>query len=227
MPTLFLDWCSQKAARFACDRWHYTKTMPVARAGCVGVWEDSTFIGAVVFARGMCPSLGDRFGLRPHETIELCRVALNKHHAPVSKVVSIACRIVLKKNEGIKCIVSFADPAQGHVGTIYQAMGWIYTGTSDPSYEWRLNGARLNKRRFVGRNFGAPKESPPEGAVRVDLPGKHRYAKPFCGLVVDRLSSMMAPYPKKKCAKSIGSDAASFQEAEGGAIPTLALHRQP
>ena len=43
----------------------------------------------------------------------------------------------LKRHTGLKFLVSYADPAQGHLGTIYQATGWVYTGLSEamPMYD--------------------------------------------------------------------------------------------
>lgn len=35
---------------------------------------------------------------------------------------------------GLRLVVSYADAGQGHVGTIYQATGWLYPDTSDQSY---------------------------------------------------------------------------------------------
>lgn len=37
-------------------------------------------------------------------------------------------------------IVSYADTAQGHVGTVYQATNWIYTGLSAKRTDWTIQG---------------------------------------------------------------------------------------
>ena len=37
-------------------------------------------------------------------------------------------------------IVSYADTAQGHVGTVYQATNWIYTGLSAKRMNWTIQG---------------------------------------------------------------------------------------
>jgi len=50
--SLRLDWCSHEAAKYAVEKWHYSRTMPVGKMVKIGVWEDSKFIGAVVFAQG-------------------------------------------------------------------------------------------------------------------------------------------------------------------------------
>jgi hypothetical protein len=35
----------------------------------------------------------------------------------------------LKRHTRVKFLVSYADPTQGHLGTIYQATGWLYTAS--------------------------------------------------------------------------------------------------
>ena len=57
------------------------------------------------------------------ECAELCRVALTKHETPVSKIISIACRMLKKAMPGLRLVVSFADPERGHVGVVYQGAG--------------------------------------------------------------------------------------------------------
>lgn len=47
--------------------------------------------------------------------------------------VAIAVRLLRRQCPGLRVIVSFADPAEGHVGAIYQAAGWVYLGQTEPS----------------------------------------------------------------------------------------------
>ena len=233
-PDLHLDWCNAKAARFACEHWHYSQTMPVSKAVNIGVWEDGRFIGAVVFSWGANRSLGAPYGLAMTECAELCRVALTRHETPVSRVLAIAIRMLKRQSPGIKLLVSFADPVQGHHGGIYQAGGWLYAGTSEPSFEWRLNGKRLNKRAFTGANFGRGRQRVPVGAVRVSVPGKLRYLMPLCADVREAVRRLARPYPKKvdgdagAMAESAGPgsialDAPPDQGGEGGQQPTPGL----
>lgn len=41
---------------------------------------------------------------------------------------------------GKEIVVSFADPSQGHVGVVYQATNWIYTGLSAKRTNWTFDG---------------------------------------------------------------------------------------
>src|SRR5206468_8960196 len=91
-PTLRIDWCSYDAAKYAVRHWHYSRSLPCSKTAKIGVWEDSAFIGAVVFAWGANKRLAGEYGLKMTECAELCRVALTTHRTPVSKIVSIAVK---------------------------------------------------------------------------------------------------------------------------------------
>lgn len=152
--TLRLDWCSHKAAKYAVEHWHYSKQLPVSKKASVGVWENGRFIGAVIFSWGANPNLAGAYRLQMNECIELVRVALTTHHAPVSKIIAIALRLLARKFPSIRLVVSFADRNQGHLGTIYQAGNWIYAGETAPKWDYMYRGRILQRRAYTGRNFG-------------------------------------------------------------------------
>ena len=106
---LRLDWCSYEAAKYAVEHWHYSRSMVAGKSSKVGVWEDGKFIGCVVFSRGANNHLGSPYGLEQTDLCELTRVALTRHVAPVSRIVSIAVRMLRKQSPGLRLIVSFAD----------------------------------------------------------------------------------------------------------------------
>lgn len=231
-PVLKLDWCSHEAAKYAVEHWHYSKAMPSGKTARVGVWEDGNFIGCVLFGRGSNQHIGKDIGLDQTRCVELVRVALRGHMAPVSRIVAIAVRLLRQASPGLRCIVSFADALHGHTGTIYQAAGWIYTGqgTQDPrcrSYKtrtgavthWRTVCAELGKRGY-SRTV--------EDAMRIgyepqEWQPKYRYLMPLDAEMRARILPLAKPYPKRPCATSIDSDAPGVQPGDGGASPTVAL----
>lgn len=75
----------------------------------LGVWEDDKFIGAVVFAWGANRHLAGEYKLKMTECAEVCRVALAKHSTPVSRIISIAVKMLKREMPGIRLIVSYAD----------------------------------------------------------------------------------------------------------------------
>ena len=180
-----------------------------------------------MFGRGANNRIGQPLGLAQTEICELIRVALREHAAPVSKIVATAIRILKKEFPGMKAIISYADPEQGHHGGIYQAMGWVYTGTSNAQREMILDGREVHKRTIFSR-FGTVSPERIRAANPVinirygPIRFKHCYALPLCPRVAAKLAPIRKPYPKR--AGSIENDAPAIQRDEGGAIPTPALH---
>ena len=130
-----------------------------------------------------------------------------------------------KANPGLRLIVSFADMSQGHHGGIYQAGNWIYTGQGSSAKFYIIHG-RLTHPRTLGlaglvQNLEGAKKRDPNASV-VIVPGKHRYLMPLDTEMREKILPLARPYPKR--AGSDTTDTAPFQGAEGGSIPTPALH---
>ena len=227
---LRLDWVDAKAARYACEKWHYSKTMPCGKLMKLGVWENSRFVGVVIFGMGASPPFFKRIskwlGVGRFEACELVRVAMTKHETQVSRIIAIALAMLRRHCPNLKLVVSFADADQGHHGGIYQAGNWIYTGLRNKGhrYGYRINGRTVHCRSMPGlglRNTLADaRKLDPRAEVLIGN-GKHQYWYPFSDDVRCRLVVSSIPYPKR--AGSIGSDAAAVQVAQGGATPTSAL----
>ena len=195
---LYLDWCDATAARFACIHWHYAKTVPTGKPVRIGVWEDGKFIGVVFFGSGASAALGSPYGLTTFQVCELVRVALNRHLTPVTRIISIAIKMLKRQSSGLRLIVSFADPFHGHHGGIYQGGGWVYSGDSAPSLMWRLpSGELAHERRFSGSGWNAP-QTPPAGSVKIKVPGKHRYLMPLDSEMREKIEKLRKPYPKRE-----------------------------
>lgn len=209
--SLRLDWCSHEAAKFAVERWHYSRTMPAGKMTRIGVWEQEQFTGCVLFSRGANRNMAGEYGLQCVECAELTRVALGTHSAPVSRVVSLAVRQLRRLSPGLKLLISYADPEQGHHGGIYQAMGWTYVGTSRP----QAAVVGMHKRSATGR-YGSIR-----GLPRTRVTFKHKYLMPLDDEMRARIAPLAKPYPKR--VRSIDSDAPGDQPGEGGAIPTRTL----
>lgn len=194
MVKLMLGVCSHKAALYSVKNWHYSKRLPVGKTVRLGVWEDDAFIGCVLFSRGASPHLGTKYGLKQTEVCELVRIALKEHAAPVSKIISIAMKILRKHSTGLKLVVSFADPAQNHVGIIYQASSWLYNGETSAGYEYWDDGRWKHAREVSGGAFGQQCKYDHTKLERRQTLPKHRYLFPFCCEVKGQIESK--PYPK-------------------------------
>ena len=101
-------------------------------------------------------------------------------------------------------IVSFADTSQGHVGIIYQATNFLYTGLSSKFRDPKVKG-KENQHHATYANgltnaqviekFGA------DNVYFVDRPRKHRYIYFNCSKtrrkeLIKKLRYQILPYPK-------------------------------
>ena len=110
-------------------------------------------------------------------------------------------------------VVSFADSAQGHVGYVYQATNWIYTGLSAKRTDWKIRGlehlhgatvadmsrGHENRADFMREKYG-------DDFYLQDRPQKHRYVF-FIGsrsqkaALAKALRYPVMPYPKGESAR--------------------------
>ena len=207
-PTLRLEWATHESASWACKRWHYSRCTPSPPLVKIGVWEDGAFIGVVLFSRGAAPRLLSRYGLTQTQGCELTRIALTTHRSSVTRIVRLALGMLSKATPSLRLVVSFADPAQGHVGAIYQAGNWIYTGTSDASKTFYYGGKKLHRRQVSASGYSNQhnKFVPTplmKDCVAVDVPGKHRYLMPLDSEMRARIISLASAYPKRAKAAGI------------------------
>lgn len=199
---LRLDWASYKAAKYAVMNWHYSRTMPAGKLVKVGVWENGEFIGVVLFGRGANNNLAQSLSVTSQECAELVRVALREHQAPVTRIVAIAIRFLREACPGLKVLASYADPAQGHHGGIYQGGNWLYQGRSRAQRELLFNGEFMHKRTATSR-FGtaSPKKISALTGAQVEYgpkAWKHIYALPLSQALRPVIESRAKPYPKRE-----------------------------
>ena len=200
---LKVDWASHDSVKYACENWHYSKSVPVPPLVKIGVWEDEQFVGVVVFSRGANNNLLKHYGLESTEGCELTRIALNKHQTTVSRIVRIAILFLKKNSQNLKLIVSFADPQYGHHGGVYQAGNWIYAGDTAKGKEYWHKGKRLHSRQVSEKGFNIQqgvkrKTVKPSECLILNTQGKHRYLMPLDEEVSKRVKVLSKPYPKKR-----------------------------
>jgi hypothetical protein len=183
---------------------HYLhRKCPVSRAyGLVDITTDEV-VGVVTY--GVSPSSTLLKGIcgpeEAHNVYELNRLWVDDMVAKNGESYLVANSMKLLDRE---IIVSFADTSQGHVGYIYQAANFIYTGLSakfkDPKVVGKENmhhatyANGLTNAQVVEK-FGA------ENVTFVERPRKHRYIYFNCDKrrkkeLLKKLRYKTMPYPK-------------------------------
>lgn len=225
-PELKVDWCSHEAAKYAVEKWHYSRRLPVFKMVHVGAWEESVFIGCVLFGQGATPELGKKFGISRLEVCELTRVALGSHQSETTKIVKFAIKLLRIACPKLRLIISFADTSQGHHGGIYQGGNWLYAGESI-THGYRVNG-KLEHPKTLHSRYGKGGQSIPWLKTNVDQKAsrevaavKYRYLMPLDEAMRKQIEPLRKPYPKR--VRSVGNDTPANHAGEGGATPTRTL----
>jgi len=205
---------------------HYLHSMPAVVRCCFAVRLGDELVGACVFTAGARHAHRLLAGARPADVATLARFwmadglpANNESH-----VLALILRH-LRREGTYKLLVSFADPAAGHVGTIYQASGWTYLGVSEPERYFVLDGRRIHPRSasdLFGSNSVGHLRRTGLAIVTRTSPPKHRYAYVLDPRWRWRLRGTAKPYPKREAR---GPPARAVAKAEKGPVGGCAAHR--
>lgn len=215
---LHLDWASHATAKYAVENWHYSRRMPKSKLVKIGAWEDDKFIGVVIFGLGATALLGKPYGLNTFQFCELVRIALRGHKTPVSRIVRIALSMLKKHSPGLKLVISFADPGEGHAGGIYKAGNWIYAGET-PDCKFPILDGRVVHPRVLSLRVRSGKAKRDE-VDYIEKPGKHRYLMPLDESTRAIAIKFNKPYPS---ASEVNEDMPGHHLGKGGATPTRTL----
>ncbi len=159
-------------------------------------------LGALTF--GVGPANVHRLveGARREDCLTLTRLWLDDA-LPTnaeSRVIGITLR-GLRRHTDVRFVVSYADPAAGHLGVIYQATGWLYTGPSQAVSLLDLGDGVLHHSRSLAHAYGTHSRAhfAAHGVkVRsVPLSPKHRYMFFLDPAWRPRLRVPALSYPKK------------------------------
>lgn len=190
-------------ARAVVQRAHYLHSFPAGTRVCLGVFAPTGLEGVGVL--GVGPRFAHRLvqGATARDGLTLTRLWLADALPPNSESYVIGQMVRwLRQHTPVKFLLSYADPAAGHVGTIYQATNWLYTGLSQAQPALDLGDGVPRHTRSVGSALGTHSVRYLRAAGlavhRVPAVGKHRYV-----LFIDRrwrgrLAVPTVPYPKQE-----------------------------
>jgi hypothetical protein len=154
IKNLVISQIPQKTARDFLNEHHYAGC---GRSGKVyyGAFLDSQTVAVAKFAPVVRKEVATSMGLSHQSVIELDRFCINpvfqKKNA-ASFILSKVVKMLPKIFSEVTHIVSFADTAQGHRGTIYAACGWKKIGVTSKSYHYiGKSGNVINKKTLYGR----------------------------------------------------------------------------
>jgi len=154
---------------------HYLKRIP-SISYAFGLFFESKLEGVITFGKpasnALCVGIcGEKYKNLVYELNRLCLIHNKPNHA------SFLIGNSLKKLPKPLILVSYSDPSFNHIGKIYQATNWIYTGLSDPHVEWKID-EKIKHSRHLGDQFGGinkMKEKLGNKLIKKERQQKHRY----------------------------------------------------
>lgn len=203
-------------AKMMVEECHYSGKCPGIKY-CHGLFEDGKMVGVVVYSQPASYTLCEGVCGKDYkkQVVELARLVID---TPADNAASFLVGRSLRALPN-HVVVSYADCNDhvGHIGYVYQATNWIYTGLSsaEPTYVLEADhpsglkaGTVISytrrhidvKARELGFNWGHNASSGP-GISRRKTKGKHRYVyftgdRRFVKVATKHLRYPILPYPK-------------------------------
>ena len=196
---------------------HYLHRKPLV-SWAFGIIRDSQLVGVCTFGKPMWSvQVGVTGGAlsdvrknkgRWRDVFELNRLWIADDvtdHCIESKFVAWCLRELKKENPNL-ILISYADGSvtnsvtqKNHVGVVYQAGGWIYTGLSSPWVDITIEGKdhRSVPKKMQGDKIGNRRTWAGVSAVRKTRSRKHRYVKFLNPKDVGLLAWKREPRPRK------------------------------
>ena len=195
----------ETAARMV-ETYHYAHRVPQITIA-IGLFVDEILSGCITV--GQPPGINVQSSICGKEyaeyALELNRLYVHDYCGKNTESWLIGRLFEAIAND-YKILVSFADSKQNHLGVIYQATNWLYTGLSDPggAKEVKING-KLYHSKNIYNTFGTRDlELLENNGNQVEVIGKslkHRYVY-FLGSKSQKrklrkaLKWPVLPYPK-------------------------------
>jgi len=185
------------------EHYHYLHSFPAGTKLTFGVFYQTRLLGAMTLGVGPTHAHSLVRQAIPADCMTLTRLWLADELPKNSEtfVMGIVLR-ALRKYSDLKFILSYADPSRGHLGIIYQASGWLYTGLSHAMPLYDIGDGVSRHSRSLSHAFGSHsiKHFAKHG-VKVKLvsqSAKHRYIYFLARDWQTRLKVPILPYPKKE-----------------------------
>lgn len=189
---------------------HYSHKWTACRYA-LGLFDgDETLCGVAVYGfpigRRTIASIAPESDLTKDEVLELTRLWLRDEEPKNAESCFLSKTFKwLRVNTGIRILISYSDPDAGHIGTIYQASGWMYQGNSlrkVDSFYHVVHGEKLHPRSCVAK-YGTTDRKKLTAIdpqyERIKIAHKHRYIFFLRDRkkLIRHLKHPLLPFPKR------------------------------
>ena len=128
---------SHEQAKSFVEKWHYSHRIPTGKNIYFGLLNDGFLYAVIVYGIGVNPYQASFLGVE--SVIEIKRMCRSEPKMPyeLSRFIRLTMKMA-RKLMTFDAVVAFADPEQGHEGTVYKAAGFKHEGFTNQ--EWHLVG---------------------------------------------------------------------------------------
>ena len=181
LHSLRVDLCAVCEIQPVIEKVHYSHSIfGVTTDYCFSVRDGAGIVGGAIFGKPAGVGVAEKYG--PQLT-ELRRFVLTDECPRNSESKLLGVMLRRLKKLGIERVLSYADPAHGHRGTIYRALGFEYLGVTSKRKHVMWKGKKYPDRNIHQTKFPFHLELRAAllsgEAKRVTVPGKHIYLKVF------------------------------------------------
>lgn len=192
LHSLRVEACAITEIQPVIERVHYSHSIfGVTVSRCYAVFNGAEIVGGAVFGRPAGVGVAQKYGA--DGLVELRRFVLTDECPRNSESRTLAVMLRDLKRLGFRRVLSYADPAHGHLGVIYRALGFEYKGMTAKRKHVMWKGRKYPDRNIHQVNFPYHLElraALSDGsAQRAVIHGKHIYVKELATNVAN-LASM-------------------------------------
>lgn len=171
--------CELPAIKAFVEQHHYSHSVfGVTVTRCFKVTCGEKIVGAAIFGKPAGMGVAEKYGVK---LVELRRFVLTDECPRNSESRVLGQMLRQLKRQQFKRVLSYADPAAGHLGIIYRATGFEYRGTTAKRKHIMWKGKKYPDRNVHQTKFPFHLElraALADGsAIRIEVPGKHTYLK--------------------------------------------------
>ena len=146
----FIEQIPHGAAKSFVETWHYSHRMPTGRNICFGVRKENALYAVIVYGTGVNPFQARFLGV--NSIVEIKRMCRRepKENYELSRFIRLTMKMAAKQTV-FNAVVAFADPEQGHEGTVYKATGFKHEGMTNAEWHSIDEEGEVRHRRFAFR----------------------------------------------------------------------------
>mgnify|MGYP001562618483 CR=1 FL=1 len=143
---------SHETGRLWIEKWHYSHRMPTGQNIIFGLYNEELGVLYAVIVYGIGVNTYQAQFLGVEKVMELKRMARSepRQSYPLSRFIALTLKM-LRKSCDFDAVVAFADPEQGHEGTVYKATGFTHEGMSNAEWHTIDDAGEVRHRRFAFR----------------------------------------------------------------------------